>query len=190
VDIAPTIAELCGLPRMKTSDGKSFSSLLTGQHANWKRQSAFSCFNYMNNDPKMDESVRSYSSDLAKQFEQYRPSRALNDKNFCYVWNGWSNGTATLPKTMLGEFHGMLDDLAKNQSDSEYGDYLKTKNFIECRVPEELYDLAKDPACRENLSSELHYQKTLQSFRQGMKKVLRKTQDHELENYLSFLNNQ
>ena len=190
VDIAPTIAELCGLPRMKTGDGKSFSSLLTGQHANWKRQSAFSCFNYMNNDPKIDESVRSYSSDLAKQFEQYRPSRALNDKNFCYVWNGWSNGTTTLPKTMLGEFHEMLDDLAKNQSDAEYGNYLKTKKFIECRAPEELYDLAKDPACRENLSSELHYQKTLQRFRQGMKKVLRKTQDHELENYLSFLNNQ
>ena len=84
----------------------------------------------------------------------------------------------------------MLEDLAKNQSDSEYGDYLKTKNFIECRVREELYDLSKDPACRENLSRDLHYQKTLQSFRQGMKKVLRKTQDHELDNYLSFLNNQ
>ena len=57
VDVAPTIAELCGLPRMKASDGKSFSSLLTSQNANWKRQTAFSCFNYMNNNLKIDESV-------------------------------------------------------------------------------------------------------------------------------------
>lgn len=190
VDIAPTIAELCGLPPIKTTDGKSFHSLLFGQNADWKRESAFSCFNYMNNDPKIDESLPTYSSGLAKQFDQYRPSRALNDKIFCYVWNGWSNGTATLPKTMLGEFHGMLDDLTENQSDSEYGDYLKTKKFIEYRAPEELYDLSKDPACRENLSHNLHYQKTLQSFRQGMKKILLNTQDHELDNYLSFLNNQ
>ena len=190
VDIAPTIAELCGLPPMKTTDGKSFSSLLRGQNAQWKRQAAFSCFNYMNNDPKVDESIGSFRKDLSKRMEQYRPSRALNERKFCYVWNGWANGTETLPKTMLGEFHGMLDDLAKNQSDSEYGDYLKTRKFIEHRASEELFDLSKDPGCRFNLANDSRHLETIRKFRQDMKKVLLNTQDHELDNFLSFINDQ
>ena len=91
---------------------------------------------------------------------------------------------------MLGEFHGMLDDLAKNQSDSEYGDYLKTRKFIEHRASEELFDLSKDPGCRYNLANDSRHLETIRKFRQDMKKVLLNTQDHELDNFLSFVNDQ
>ena len=190
VDIAPTIAELCGLPPLKKTDGHSFSALLTDRQLQWQRSTAFSCFNYMNNHAEVDDSLPFYHSDLSKQFDQYRPSRALNSRRFCYVWNGWADGNTPLPKTMLGEFHWILSKMTKTSTNSVMANYLETKNFIEYRTPEELYDLSTDPACQINLADQSNFNDTVKKFRNRMKKVLQKTQDHELDNFLSFINNQ
>lgn len=88
---------------------------------------------------------------------------------------------------MLGEFHWMITKLAENKTDSTYGNYIGRKNFIEFRTREELYDLSKDPGCRTNLSNHDNHQTTLKDFRNRMKQVLQKTNDHELNNYLTFL---
>ena len=69
-------------------------------------------------------------------------------------------------------------------------DYLKTKDFIEYRTPEELYELSNDPGCQINLAGQSNFNDTIKKFRNRMKKVLQKTQDHELDNFLSFMNNQ
>lgn len=190
VDIAPTIAELCGLPPLKKTDGQSFSALLTDRPLKWQRTTAFSCFNYMNNHAEVDDSMPFFHSDLSKQFDQYRPSRALNTGMFCYIWNGWADGNTSLPKTMLGEFHWILTKRAKASPDSVMADYLETKNFIEYRTPEELYDLSTDPGCQINLADQNKFNDTVKKFRNRMKKVLQKTQDHELDNFLSFMSNQ
>jgi N-sulfoglucosamine sulfohydrolase len=190
VDIAPTIAELCGLPPLKKTDGHSFSALLTDRPLQWQRSTAFSCFNYMNNHAEVDDSMPFYHSDLSKQFDQYRPSRALNSRRFCYVWNGWADGNTPLPKTMLGEFHWILSKMTKTSTNSVMANYLETKNFIEYRTPEELYDLSTDPACQINLADQSNFNDTVKKFRNRMKKVLQKTQDHELDNFLSFMKNQ
>ena len=190
VDIAPTIAELCGLPPLKKTDGQSFSALLTDRPLKWQRTTAFSCFNYMNNHAEVDDSIPFFHSDLSKQFDQYRPSRALNTGTFCYVWNGWADGNTPLPKTMLGEFHWILTERTKTSTDSVMADYLKTKDFIEYRTQEELYDLSTDPGCQINLAGQSNFNDTVKKFRNRMKKVLQKTQDHELDNFLSFMNNQ
>jgi N-sulfoglucosamine sulfohydrolase len=187
VDIAPTIAELCGLSPMTKTDGKSFSSLLKKRQSKWKRSSAFSCFNYMNNSPEIDNSIDSFPSGLPEKFEQYRPSRSLNNKDFSYIWNGWADGNRSLPRTMLGEFHWIVTKLAGKKTNLAYGDYIERKNFIEFRTREELYDLSKDPGCRTNLSNHDNHQTTLKDFRNRMKEVLQKTNDHELDNYVTFL---
>ena len=190
VDIAPTIAELCGLPPLKKTDGQSFSALLTDRPLKWQRTTAFSCFNYMNNHAEVDDSMPFFHSDLSKQFDQYRPSRALNTGRFCYLWNGWADGNTTLPKTMLGEFHWILSKMTKTSTNSVVAGYLETKNFIEYRTPEELYDLSTDPGCQINLADQSNFNDTVKKFRNRMEKVLQKTQDHELDNFLSFMNNQ
>ena len=190
VDIAPTIAELCGLPPLKKTDGQSFSALLTDRQLKWQRTTAFSCFNYMNNHAEVDDSMPFFHSDLSKQFDQYRPSRALNTRRFCYIWNGWVDGNTPLPKTMLGEFHWMLSEMTKSSTHSVIAGYLETKNFIEYRTPEELYDLSTDPGCQINLADQSNLSDTVKKLRNRMKKVLQKTQDHELDNFLSFINNQ
>ena len=142
----------------------------------------------MNNSPEIDNSIDSFPSDLPQKFAQYRPSRSLNNRDFSYVWNGWADGNRSLPKTMLGEFHWMITKLAGNKANSTYENYIEKKNFIEFRTREELYDLSKDPSCRTNLSNNDHHQATLKDFRNRMKQVLQKTNDHELNNYITFLN--
>jgi hypothetical protein len=186
VDIAPTIAELCGLSPMTKADGKSFSSLLKKRQSKWKRSSAFSCFNYMNNSPEIDNSIDSFPSDLPEKFEQYRPSRSLNNKDFSYVWNGWADGNRSLPRTMLGEFHSLLPTLAKNSLDLDYGDYLQKRDFIKYRASEELYELSTDPGCHNNLAKQSQYRDNLSKFRNTIKNILEKTNDHELNSFLAY----
>ena len=91
---------------------------------------------------------------------------------------------------MLGEFHWILTKRAKTSPDSVMAGYLETKNFIEYRTPEELYDLSTDPGCQINLADQSNFNDTVKEFRNRMEKVLQKTQDHELDNFLSFMNNQ
>ena len=97
---------------------------------------------------------------------------------------------AGLGCSLLGEFHWILNEMTKTSTDSVTTDYLRTKKFIEYRTPEELYDLSIDPGCQINLADNSNLSLTLKKFRNRMKKVLQKTQDHELDNFLSFMNNQ
>jgi len=82
---------------------------------------------------------------------------------------------------------GLANTLTINKIQGRISDLL-TKNFIEFRTREELYDLSKDPGCRTNLSNHDNHQTTLKDLRNRMKEVLQKTNDHELDNYLTFLN--
>ena len=187
VDIAPTIAELCGLSKTLEIDGKSFSSLLDGSRALWKRKSAFSCFNYMNNLKPYDQSVKSYSTDLYKKVEQYRPSRALNTTKYSYVWNGWADGEAKLPKEMGGNVSRLLVKFAENQQDKNYPNYKEKAKFLKYKTMEEFYDVEKDPGCRNNLAKNPEYWPLIESFRKEMLKVLKETNDHEKENFETML---
>ena len=182
VDLAPTIAEMCGLPPMEGVDGKSFLSLLCGAGTRWERTEAFSCFNYMNNDAELDRMVASYSPDLYRKMDQYRPSRALSSIKFNYIWNGWADGNTSLPRSMLGDFANFLR--GNSERSEQYADRL---NFINHRIVEELYDLRKDPGCLNNLAGNKNSHNVMKEFRTKMANFLRKTQDHELGNYLTFL---
>ena len=183
VDIAPTIAAICGIPKMEQVDGLSFVELLSGNTSSWQRRAAFSCFNYMNNARELDELYETYPTDLYQQMEQYRPSRALNTARYTYVWNGWSDGETEQPRTMGSEVPGLLRKNAKHAEDEAYPDYAERADFILQRVPEELYDVKKDPGCLNSLALNPEYQSVLESFQQSMIQQLQETGDHELENY-------
>jgi arylsulfatase A-like enzyme len=187
VDIAPTIAQLCGLDAMEQVDGLSFAELLKGNTSNWQRRAAFSCFNYMNNAKELDQLYETYPADLYQQMEQYRPSRALNTPRYTYVWNGWSDGETQQPRTMGTEVPALLRKNAKNPEDSAYPDYAERADFILQRVPEELYDVKKDPGCLNNLANNPEYQTVLNSFQKNMTQLLEESGDHELKNYTEFV---
>ena len=52
---------------------------------------------------------------------------------------------------------------------------------------EELYDIVKDPGCRNNLAKNPEYRPVLEKIRKNMIQLLKETQDHELENYVNSL---
>ena len=117
--------------------------------------------------------------EVVRRFDQYRPSRALNGGRFSCLWNGWSDGNLTLPRTMLGEFHRML-----GQGELEDPEL---RTFIEKRTVEELYDVRNDPARRNNLAGETEFRKTLSGFRNRMLQLMERTGDHEFKNFRKFL---
>lgn len=174
VDIAPTIAEACGVSLNDNIDGKSFLNLILGKKESWKRREAFACFNYMNNGP--DEEAE-YPNDLYKKIDQYRPSRALSSNRFTYIWNGWSDGSTTTPPSMGNEVASLLK--ASHKAHIE---------FMKKRTTEELYDTQSDPGCLTNLAKDANYRDRLYRFRGKMETVLENTQDHELDNYRNFIN--
>ncbi|MDD7984953.1 sulfatase [Lentisphaera marina] len=187
IDIAPTLADICGLEPIKGVDGKSFAQLVKHDDTEWDRKFAFSCFNYMNNNKIHDELAPTYSHDLYQKTEQYRPSRALNNTRFSYVWNAWSDGHTQLPKEMGGAVSHLLNKHSKNQLDKNYPDYKKRAKFMKFRAHEELYDVLKDPGCRNNLINKAEYRPVLEKMRREMKQVLRETNDHELENFMRLI---
>ncbi len=187
VDIAPTLAELAGLPPFKNPDGHSFMNLLQGDAQKWDRKYAFSTFNYMNNNKPEDQMVSEYRQDIYNDVEQYRPSRAINSARFSYIWNPWSDGERNLPRTMGGAVSQRLKKHANNPEDSDYPDYKSHAKFMKQRAPEELYDLSKDPACLNNLAINPEYQKVLKMQRQRLYKVMQETDDHELVQFKSLL---
>ena len=109
--------------------------------------------------------------------------RSLNSREFVYVWNGWSNGSNALPRTM-GNGDEVIRFLDVN---GERKDYAARSRFYKQRVPEELYDTERDPGCRRNLIAESAYQKEVAAFRKRMLKLMRDTQDAEEANYLAFI---
>ena len=188
VDVTPTLLDLCGLDPIENTDGKSFKSLTRGSDSpSWKRRYALSSYNYMNNAKEFDKANPEFSNDLAESNEQYRQSRAINTTKFCYVWNGWSDGERELPRTMRGELSFLLEKASKNPSDSEYDSYDERLAHLKRRAPEELYDVQKDPGCRNNLANNPEYAETIARLRKTMLSTMQKGNDHELENYKSTL---
>ena len=130
-----------------------------------------------------DQAIPTFSNDIYKKIEQYRPSRALNSERFSYVWNGWSDGETNLPGTMGGNVSHLLKKFSKNQADKDYPNYKARAKFMKMKAPEELYDTSKDPGCLINLAKNPEYQTVIKSYRKKMLKLLEETKDHELENY-------
>ncbi|MHC4251608.1 MAG: sulfatase-like hydrolase/transferase [Planctomycetota bacterium] len=187
VDIAPTLAEACGVAPMEKVDGVSFLCLLDGKGSRWKRTEAFTCFNYMNNLPKYDDVVKSYTTGLYKECEEYRPSRALNSARHTYIWNGWADGTTETPRSMGGEMAALLRRCAEDPEDRTYPDYRKRIRFTKLRAPEELYDTVEDPGCLRNLAGDPGQRTAIEGFRARMANVLEDTGDHELKSYRAFV---
>jgi len=172
---------------MEKIDGMSFLDLLYGDVSDWTRTEAFTSFNYLNNEIEFDERYQSYTPDLYKNVDQYRPSRALSSTRFTYIWNGWSDGKTTLPNTMGVELRNLLREYADDPEDKTYPDYRQRVHFMEKRAPEELCDTVTDPGCLTNLANDPEYETMITGFRTRLEQLMIDTGDHELANYRVFL---
>ena len=97
--------------------------------------------------------------------DQYHPMRAIRTNGFKYIHN-FENGPAVyLPL-----------DIHQSPSGIEVRD-----QYYEPNVPEELYDLNKDPLEQHNLAGNPQYQETLEMLREQVERWMDRTDDRLLQ---------
>jgi N-sulfoglucosamine sulfohydrolase len=127
VDLLPTLLEITGIPHPGRMDGKSFASLLRGE-----------------NKPIRDYVIKEYNENSGGSRD---PMRAIETKKFLYIFNPWSNGKRVMATATTGTpTYRRMAELAKTEFTLE-----ARHKLYQFRVPEELYDIEKDPDCLNNL---------------------------------------
>jgi N-sulfoglucosamine sulfohydrolase len=156
-DIMPTILEAAGVPVPKGLDGSSFVSLLL----------------------KGKYSGRSYLlTSFYQIFEKKRfPMRCLQNKEFGYIYNFWSDGVTS----MAGDATGGLTWKAMVKAAETDPAIAARVELYKHRVKEEFYDLEKDPDGYINLANNPAYSEKIGEFREIMLKEMKKCNDPAFE---------
>lgn len=154
-DFAPTWLELAGLKPHEQMTGKSLVNILTSE------QSGF----VEGRDVMLAGKER---HDIGRPHDLGYPVRALRTKEFLYVHNFHpERWPACDPETDFGNCDpSPTKDLVKF-----LGGYYFDLSFGK-RLSDELYDLAKDPDCVNNLANDLAYHKKVRELRDRMMEML------------------
>ncbi len=159
IDFMPTILDACGLKSPGGMDGSSFLPLLKGGRQP-ERDHVFTCYN--------ENSGR-------KAYVM----RCLQDRQFGYIFNGWSDGMFKYNTEPMGglTFKAMQRASAENKSVADRVELLVH------RVPEEFFDLLADPNALNNLIADPKHQTQIQTMRRAMLVWMERTQDPSLPDF-------
>ena len=153
LDFAPTLLEAVGLPPLPGIDGRSFLPAVKGEKmVGWDRVFTFYNAAFGNN---------------------WLPMRCLRTRDRAYLWNAWSDGQREYhTENMAGlSWQAMLAAAATNPAIKARAD------FYLHRVPEEFYDLTNDRCERTNLIGEPARRVEVESMRQELLALMRRTGD-------------
>ncbi|MDB4405735.1 sulfatase [bacterium] len=128
IDVAPTFLAAAGIENLEGANGLSLLPLMKGTEQPGRNR----VFTFHQ---------RPYS-------RKHLPMRAVNDGNFLYIWNGWSDGKTQFRNESMS---GLTFKAMKNADDPKIR---ARADFYLHRTREELYDLRKDPYCLKNLLDE------------------------------------
>lgn len=141
VDILPTLLDAIGAEVPATLEGRSFLRLLEGGHQAGR-----------------DRVFKVYIENASGQ---RAPMRAVETAQFLYVFNPWSNGKRSLfSATNNTNTYGRMVQLAE-----EDAAVAARMHLLAHRVPEEFYDVRKDPDCLVNLIDDPDYQAEIERYR-------------------------
>lgn len=144
IDLMPTILEASGLPMVPDLDGRSFYSLLSGRKQKDR-----------------DDVYTTYYQIFGKI--RY-PMRCVQDKNFGYIYNFWSDGELN----MSGDATGGLTWKAMVKAAKDDPAIAKRVELYKHRMPEEFFDLRNDPDALKNLIDDPAYADEIKKFRDKM----------------------
>jgi N-sulfoglucosamine sulfohydrolase len=130
IDLAPTALHALGLPALEGADGRSFLPVLKGGDQAG-REFAFAHINTI-------ASKKSYTM------------RAVIGRDYRYIWNGWHDGTTTFKNESLS---GLTWKAMNTEAEINSG-IAERVDFYAKRIPEELYQVTKDPDALRNLIKE------------------------------------
>ncbi len=127
VDLLPTILELTGIKHPDRMDGRSIAPLLRGEKQ-----------------IERDYIVKEYNENSGGSRD---PMRSLQTHQYLYIFSPWSNGSRVMATATTGTpTYRRMAELAKSDT------YIHARHDLyQHRVPEELYDIEKDPNCLTNL---------------------------------------
>ncbi len=153
LDFTPTILDAAGLPQIPDIDGRSFLKILKGKKmSGWDRVFTFYNAAWGNN---------------------WLPMRCMRTKDRSYIWNAWSNGEKRYrTENMAGlSWKAMV---AAAEKDPEI--QARTEFYL-YRTPEEFYDMSNDRNERTNLIDDPKYQSEIESMRQELLDLMKRTGD-------------
>ena len=161
VDLTPTILEIAGVqgPRM---DGRSFASVLKGESQDGR-----------------EFVIKEYNENSGRSRD---PIRAVQTKRYLYLANAWANGSRVFATATTGtQTYRRMAVLA------ETDEFLARRlAMYKHRVPEEFYDVEKDPDCLRNLIDSPMHQLLIQQQRDRLLEWMEDTNDHMLDCYRHF----
>ncbi len=159
-DFAPTYMELAGLKPHSQMTGRSLVNILRSAQSGWIENRA-------------EMLTGKERHDLGRPFDLGYPVRALRTKDFLYVHNfhpdRWPAGN---PETDFGN----CDPSPTKELLKMIGGHYYDLSFGK-RLPDELYDLRRDPQGVNNIAHDLAYAGTLESLRSRMMALLKEDQD-------------
>ncbi len=161
IDYMPTVIEAAGLEPVPGMDGKSFMPLLNAQDQTG-RDCVFTVF---------EEQVARV---------QY-PMRCLQNANYGYIYNAWSDGKRTFKNEPMGSISWRAMQASTDPKIAE-----RVKHFL-YRTPEELYDLKADPNSLRNLAGDPKHKAALEAMRKQLLDNMTRTEDHILPAFKEYL---
>jgi N-sulfoglucosamine sulfohydrolase len=161
IDFMPTILEAAGIKVAPVMDGVSFLPILL----------------------KDNYEGRPYVFNAYYQiFAKIRyPMRSIQDKEFGYIYNFWSDGT----RTMTGDATGGITWKAMVKAAETDPEIAKRVEMYKHRVKEEFYDIKNDPDALKNLIDDPAYSGKINEFRERMLQAMQQYNDPAYETYLN-----
>ncbi|MCD6346527.1 MAG: sulfatase, partial [Bacteroidales bacterium] len=157
IDLMPTIMEIVGLPMIPKLDGQSFLPLLHNKKQRG-REYAYSSFYQI--------------------FAKIRyPMRCLQNEDFGYIYNFWSDHQ----QEIRGDATGGLTWKAMIKAAETDPEIAKRVELYKYRVPEEFYNFKNDPDGLVNLVNDPAYSKELKKFRKKMLEMMKRYNDPAYE---------
>lgn len=153
VDLLPTLLDITGLKHPKGMDGRSFLPLLKGK--------------------KQDDRDMVFTHHNENSGGHRNPMRAVQTKEYLYIFNPWSNGTRIMGTATAGtSTWRRMNELAKTNPQ-----IAARVDLMDHRVPEELYNVSRDPDCLKNLIAGAGSRKELEHLQSAMEEWMKKTND-------------
>ncbi len=153
VDLLPTLLELTGIEHPSRMDGRSFAPLLRSETQTGR-----------------DYVIKEYNENAGGSRD---PMRAIQRRRYLYIFNPWSNGTRIMATATTGTpTYRRMAELAKTEPT-----LAARHKLYQFRVPEELYDVEKDPDCLHNLIDSPAHQQELDNLRATLEEWMVETND-------------
>lgn len=159
-DLAPTYMELAGLKPPPQMTGRSLVNILRSEKSGWIE----------NRDVMLAGKER---HDIGRPFDLGYPVRAIRTRDFLFVHNfhpeRWPAGNPEMD-------FGNCDPSPTKEVIKLLGGHFYDLSFGK-RLPDELYDIRRDPECVNNLANDLAYTQTVEELRYTMMRLLKEDGD-------------